>query len=306
MSGLYTVPQPPERVSPERLRVVSAKRKVVLCADDYGLSEAVSRGILELARMGRISATGAMTNCPAWRTMAAPLRELGEKVAVGLHLNLTAGAPLGPMPGFAPGGQFPRMGDVLARALTGRLPLDEIGDEIARQLGAFEEAFGQAPAFVDGHQHVHVLPGVRGALLRVLQNRGHRDLWLRDPSDGVRAILSRDIGARKALSVAALAFGFAAAARKAGFDTNEGFSGFSPFDPTVEPGLVFGAGFHKIGPRPVVMCHPGEVDEELRTLDGVVETRPLELRYLASDAFHELLEFFTIALARSPHQPPRT
>lgn len=265
------------------------KRKVVLCADDYGLSEAVSRGILELARAGRISATGAMTNCPAWRTMAAPLREIKERVAVGLHLTLTAGAPLGAMPRFAPEGRFPAMGHVLRRALTGRLPLDEIGPEIARQLQAFEEAFGQAPAFVDGHQHVHVLPGIRSELFRVLQEAGYHNLWLRDPSDKAGSILARRLAARKALAVSALALGFAAAARNAGFDTNEGFSGFSPFDPAVEPAQVFGSAFKGLGPRPVVMCHPGYVDDELRSLDAVIETRPQELDYLASDDFAVLL-----------------
>lgn len=280
--------------------MASTKRKVVLCADDYGLSEAVSRGILELARAGRISATGAMTNCPAWRRMAAPLREVRDRVAVGLHLNLTAGAPLGAMARFAPGGAFPRMGELLPRALTGRLPLDEIGAEIARQLDAFEAAFGQAPAFVDGHQHVHVLPGIRPALLDVLRRAGYRDLWLRDPSDKVRSILARRVEAKKALAVKALAFGFAKAAQEAGFDTNEGFSGFSPFDPAVEPGQVLHAALHKLGSRPVVMCHAGYVDDELRSLDLVVETRPQELYYLASGHFATLLATRNIELAPSP------
>lgn len=269
---------------------MTARRRVVLCADDYGLSEAVSRGILELARAGRISATGAMTNCPAWATTAAPLRELGDRVAVGLHLNLTTGAPLGPMPRFAPGGRFPRMGDVLARALTGRLSLVEIAGEIERQLRAFETAFGARPAFVDGHQHVHVLPGIRGALLRTLQDGGYRDLWLRDPSDAVAAIWARDVGSRKALAVNALALGFRNAARRAGFDTNEGFSGFSPFDPAVPPEQIFSCAFERLGSRPVVMCHPGYIDEELRRLDPVGETRTQELAYLASDAFRMLLD----------------
>ena len=264
---------------------MTAIRRVVLCADDYGLSEAVSRGILELARAGRISATGAMTNCPAWARMAAPLREVKDRVAIGLHLTLTAGAPLGPMPRFAPGGVFPRMGEILPLALTRRLPLDEIGAEIARQLEAFEEAFGQAPAFVDGHQHVHVLPGIRSELLRTLKEAGYRDLWLRDPSDKVRSILARRLGAQKALTVSALAFGFAKAARAAGFDTNEGFSGFSPFDPAIEPAQVFTSALQKLGPRPVVMCHPGYVDDELRSLDAVIETRPQELACLASGDF---------------------
>ena len=42
-------------------------RNVILCADDFGLADGVSRGIVELAEMGRLSATGAMTNMPGLR-----------------------------------------------------------------------------------------------------------------------------------------------------------------------------------------------------------------------------------------------
>ena len=94
-------------------------KPVVLCADDFGLTEGVSRGILELARMGRLSATSAMTNCPAFPRMAPGLADL-DGVAVGLHLNLTTGEPLGPMPAFAPAGGFPEVREVVRRAFTGR------------------------------------------------------------------------------------------------------------------------------------------------------------------------------------------
>src|SRR5919112_15611 len=88
-----------------------AFRSVVLCADDFGLADGVSRGIVELAAMGRLSATGAMTNMPGWRRAAADLTPLEGQIAVGLHLNLTTGSPLGPMPQVAPSGLFPALRD---------------------------------------------------------------------------------------------------------------------------------------------------------------------------------------------------
>src|SRR5215211_4736326 len=120
-----------------------------------------------------------MANCPAFAAMAPELKALDGRIGIGLHLNLTAGRPLGPMPGFAPRGSFPGNGEMIARALAGRLPREEISAEIERQLDGFEAAFGRAPDFVDGHQHVHVLPGVRSELLRVLAHRA-AGLWLRD------------------------------------------------------------------------------------------------------------------------------
>jgi predicted glycoside hydrolase/deacetylase ChbG (UPF0249 family) len=282
---------------------------VVLCADDYGLTEGVSRGILDLAERGRISATGAMANMPAWPRLAASLRALGHgAIGVGLHLNLTTGAPLGAMPGLAPAGAFPRLGALLrqvlpARGAAGAALEGELAAEIERQLDAFEQTHGAMPDFVDGHQHVHALPVVRRVLLRILSQRypaGGRRPWLRDPSDGLAAILRRGISADKAATVALLSAGFRRAARTAGFDTNEGFSGFSPLQASTPAARVLGRALLSLGPRPLIMCHPGHVDAALRALDPAVESRPLELAYLASKGFGELLARHRVRLVPRP------
>jgi len=276
-------------------------RQVVLCADDFGLTEGVSRGILDLARMGRLSATSAMTNRPWWPRLGSELDASGGRLGIGLHLTLTLGEPLGAMRRLAPGGVFPGLPEVMQAALLRRLPLDEIGAEIDRQLAAFETVRGQAPDFIDGHQHVHVLPGIRGRLLRALEERGWATrVWLRDPSDRLGAIARRRVAARKALTVRVLATGFGRTARDAGFAVNEGFSGFSLFDPMRDTAADFEAYFAALGPRPVVMCHPGHVDADLARLDPVVEPRAREQAYLASGAFPGMLQRRGAALASRP------
>lgn len=280
---------------------MSAQRQVVLCADDFGLTDGVSRGILDLIGRGRVSATGAMTNMPGWRRAAPGLRPYMGRIGIGLHLNLTVGAPIQPMPHLAPDGSFPPLGRLLSGALRGRLSVEEIREEIRRQLVAFELVHGAAPDFVDGHQHVHVLPPVRQALFAVLVEGGYAGrLWLRDPSDLATSILRRPVGRGKALIVKALARGFRAQARAAGFRTNEGFSGFAPLDLSIPPGRVFASALSNLGPQPVVMCHPGHADDALRGLDPAVESRPEELAYLSSDAFGALLEERGVALCPAP------
>jgi chitin disaccharide deacetylase len=280
---------------------MSSFRSVILCADDFGLADGVSRGIVELAEMGRLSATGAMTNMPGWRRAARSLMPLRDRTAVGLHLNLTAGSPLGPMPRLTPSGRFPTLKDLLPKALKRQLPGSEIAEEISRQIDAFEEAFGDAPAFVDGHQHVHVLPAIRPALIQTLKARGYAGrVWLRDPSDKAMAILRRPIGRNKALIVKSLARGFARSAHAAGFRTNRGFSGFAPLDLSVPVARVFEEAFSKLGAHPLVMCHPGYVDDELRALDPALESRVEELNYLKSDAFRDLLEERGLRLVPRP------
>nr|WP_244424578.1 ChbG/HpnK family deacetylase [Methylobacterium nodulans] len=279
----------------------------MLCADDYGLSPGVSRGILALARAGRLSATGAMTNLPSFGREAPALREFDGRIGLGLHLTLTAGTPLGAMPRLAPSGRLPALGRLMRMAFAGGLDAAEIAAEIARQLDAFERAIGRPPDFVDGHQHVHVLPGVRGALLLTLKTRGLAGrLWLRDPADRLAAILARP-SAPKAALVRALSLGFREAAGRAGFPTNRGFSGFSDFASGDGVAPAFERAFAALGPAPLVMCHPGEVDEGLRALDPVVESRPAELAYLASERFVAFLEKAGLVLAcRPPTVPFRT
>lgn len=252
-------------------------RSFVLCADDFALTEGVSRSILELLAAGRLSATGAMTNRPHWPRLANELAAFSGKADLGLHLNLTCAAPLLAMPTVAPSGTLPKLGELAPLALRSGAARAEIGAEIARQLDAFEQHLGRAPDFVDGHQHVHVLPGIRHQVLDALVARYPAgSVYLRDPSDSIAAIRARGVAVGKALTVAGLATGLRRAAARRGIPTNRGFSGFSPFDPRRDFARDLEAFLVQPGPAHLMMCHPGHVDDELVTLDPVVATRPLE------------------------------
>jgi chitin disaccharide deacetylase len=287
--------------------------RLILCADDYALTPGVSWGILKLVALRRLSAVGCMTNRPGWLSDAPALlayRALGNsddkceasgKAAIGLHLNLTLGQPLGPMPSLAPHGTLPAFGALAKLALSGRLDRVEIEAEICRQLDAFEQAAGSPPDFVDGHQHVHVLPVVRSALFEVLTKRSLAGrIWLRDPCDQLASIMARGIAVPKALVIGALGAGFGKRARALGFATNRGFAGVSPFDPSRDFGADMARFLMRPGPAHLVMCHPGAIDDELRGLDPVIDTRPQELAYLASDRFKDLLAATQTILVSGP------
>lgn len=252
-------------------------RGFVLCADDFAMTRGVSRSILELLAHGKLSATGAMTNRPHWRGLAGELAAFSGKADLGLHFNLTSGAPLATMPSLAPGGRLPKLGGLSRLALGSAAARREIAAELDRQLDAFEEALGRAPDFVDGHQHVHVLPGVRRAVLDAVARRYPLgSVYLRDPADSVSAIRARGVAVGKALVIAGLAAGLRPAAARRGIPLNHGFSGVSPFDPTRD----FAADLPRFLKRPgrahLVMCHPGFIDDELRALDPVIGSRPVE------------------------------
>lgn len=261
--------------------VADLRPAIILCADDYAISRGVSRAIAELAAARRLSATSALVNLPGWVRLGPRLAPLRERIATGLHVNLTLGPPVGPMPRLAPSGTLPSLGRLLALGLAGALDATEIAAEVTRQIDRFEQETGYPPDFIDGHQHVHVLPGVRMAFMRAVISRftAERPL-LRDPADRAKAILARGGAVAKALLVAALARGFGAHARASGFPTNSGFAGFStfgtssPFERELERFLI------RAGAAHMVMCHPGYSDAEPVRLDRILTRRRHELEAL--------------------------
>ena len=109
----------------------SARGWIMLCADDYAMTEGVTRSILELASAARLSATSAMTTSRHWPDAAEKLARARDRVSTGLHVNLTLGPPLGPLPRLAPGGKLPTIGDITAQAIGGKLDTTELRAEIA-------------------------------------------------------------------------------------------------------------------------------------------------------------------------------
>lgn len=260
------------------LSFIEPGAQVVLCADDFGMMPGINRGIAELAAARRLSATSAMVTLHEFAASADLLRGMRGHLATGLHLNLTVGAPLGEMPKLAPHGELPQHPDLVRRAVSLSLDQSEIEAEIIRQIERFEAAVGFAPDFVDGHQHVHALPGVRNALVSVLTRvfTGAKPL-VRDPADTLSAIVRRGACVSKAFTISLLSRGFGELVRQAGFPTNHGFAGVSAFDTRRDYALELAAFFKQRGPRHLVMCHPGYVDPGLGDLDSVVERRRQEL-----------------------------
>lgn len=258
---------------------------VILCADDYGLSAGVSRGIRELLAGHHINATSAMVTFPRWAEDASALAALRDHAALGLHLNLTVGSPLGAMPGLAPAGRLPTIGQATRLAVTGRIDVAEVAAETLRQLQAFEASAGFKPDHVDGHQHVHVLPGIRQGVLSAMSTfYGDLRPLVRDPSAKLPTIMRRGGAMTKAFALSLLSSGFRVAARRRGFFVNNGFSGFSGFDTSLPYDREIEVAFRFAGQGGIVMCHPGYPDDELAERDPVLARRAQELAALRGNA----------------------
>lgn len=262
----------------------------MLVADDFALSPSVSKGIVEALEAGRLSGAGAMTNRPFWTEGARDLRAAGLLARAGLHLNLTCAEPLTAMPRLAASGELPKLGVLLRGARKHGLPDSELRQEISAQLDAFTEHAGGPPAFVDGHQHVHVLPQIRDILFQELQARSWAGkVWLRDSADRPAAAVMRGVEIGKALFVGGIARRFRRLAEAAGFATNRGFSGFSAFDPMRDYGADFARYLRAPGEHHLVMCHPGYADDALAAVDPNTISRERELNFLLSPRFREVV-----------------
>lgn len=251
-----------------------ADRSVILCADDYALSAGISGAIQELAAEGRLSATSAIVTLDRWPEDARHLRSVRDRMSLGLHINLTLGSPLGSMPSLAPEGQLPNLGSLLARACAQRIDRSEVAAEVTRQLDRFERELGFAPDHVDGHQHVHALPGIRDGVLAALAARfPSRRPLVRDPADHAASILARASAVGKSLLISLLSLRFGKAARAAGFAVNTSFAGVSSFDRRKLYAQELAAALSVTSRRHLVMCHPGHVDAALAKLDPIVGRR---------------------------------
>ena len=273
-----------------------------LCADDYALTPGVSRGILEALDAGVLTATSVMTTSPWWPDESAALARFAGRADIGLHLNLTLGAPLAPMPRLAPTGQLPGVSDLLRLARRAKFPFDEVSVEIERQMDRFEAILGRQPDHIDGHQHIQVIAPVRRSIFAALRRRGWTP-WLRASGDNPIRIIRRRACVKKALGLAILSREVRSSAFAEALAVNDGFAGFSSFRTEDDYGRLFGRYLIAPGARHLVMCHPGYIDDELRQLDPVVESREQELAFLLSSRFADTLARAGARLTRISKMP---
>jgi hypothetical protein len=131
---------------------VTPARRLIVNADDYGLTAGVSRGILEAHRRGIVTSTTLLVNRPIEASLIEALKASG--MGVGLHLNLTLGPPVAPARRVASlldgEGRFVRD----AREAARRARPDEARIELGLQIDEFRKIMGRFPTHLDSHHHV--------------------------------------------------------------------------------------------------------------------------------------------------------
>ncbi|MGA7488730.1 MAG: ChbG/HpnK family deacetylase [Xanthobacteraceae bacterium] len=274
-------------------------RRIWLCADDFCISDSVDIAIRDLVVRGRLNAASVLVVAPSFHRSEAisldALNAVAPRVAIGLHVALTAPFPPSSK-GFAPvrEGAFLPLAATFRHAVMRRFEREMLVAEIAGQVRTFVETFGRAPDFVDGHQHVHLLPQISDAFLEVVKETAP-NAWVRQCG---RALpFAARFADRKALLLDVFSSRFRRAAAAMGVRTNPAFAGAYDFNDDADVPTLFARFLDGLPDGGVVMCHPGFVDAQLRRLDPLTTLREKEYAFLAGDAFPALLASRGVALA---------
>jgi len=275
-----------------------ATRRICLCADDYGISPGVNDAIRKLLLRGRINATSVMVVAASFnRAEATPLMILkagSQQVAIGLHVTLTA--PFRPLStGYGPlrAGAFLPLKATLRAAMLRRLKPQKIAVEVGAQIKAFAAAFGRPPDFVDGHQHVHIFPQVREAVIAAVRHAAP-DAWIR--YCGSTRSFAKLLSDRKGLLINHMSRALRRRAGEFGLKTNPAFAGTYSFKESADYAALFPGFLKHLPDGGVVMCHPGHVDDQLRRLDTLTDLREKEYAFFAGDAFPGILQKHRVTL----------
>ncbi len=267
-------------------------KEVVLCADDYALNAPVSQGIVALVVLGRLSATSVMSLSPRWAEDVVALRDVRERLDVGVHLDWTSSFAI-------EAGHGRGLAQVMARAALRLYKQKTIEDEIERQLDAFEAHWQAAPDHIDGHQHVQQFAVFRHALAEVLMRRyGHaaQRPWLRVShvaQPGLKAKVISAMGSQ----------GIQQWAQHNAWPTVGPLLGAYGFDGSMDDYAQSMQGWlsHLPEDKPaIIMCHPAvsaQADDEI----GAARKR--EFAYLAGHDFVQHMFDAGVRLVRGSGKP---
>jgi predicted glycoside hydrolase/deacetylase ChbG (UPF0249 family) len=237
-------------------------KRLIVNADDLGRSAGVNRGILRAHREGIVTSTTLMANAPRAADAAALVRDQ-PRLGVGVHLVLTFAQPLSP-PDEVPslvraGGLFPRR----PQEIRGRVRGEEALAEFKRQIERATSLLGRPPTHLDTHHFVQEDDEVLWALMEIAREH---DLPARHKTPAQRERL-------RAMEIR----------------TTDHFRDEFYGREAVTARRLIGIIERLPDGTTELMCHPGDVDEELRS-SSYADERPLEVKALTDPAVRRAIQ----------------
>ena len=302
-------------------------RRLIVNADDFGLTSGVNQAIAEAHHHGVVTSTTLMAGGRAFDG-AVQIAGANPKLGVGCHIVLVDGQPVGrpeQVRSLLAPANMPRLplrrksvrrvsatmspqnafydgfGHIALRSMRGKLSSEQIQEEVVSQIQKLQHA-GIDVTHVDAHKHTHMLPQVAGAIMRAASSCGVQAI--RNPFVPLTSLVLWHVARRpklwKRFSEVALLRkyhdSFRRQASANGMSTTEGSFG-----------VVITGALNEDLFRAVVesipegtwefVCHPGYNDDELSHVrTRLRESRAKELAVLTSPWARQILDEHKVQL----------
>jgi len=281
---------------------------MILCADDYGLSNAIDEGILELVEEGRISSVSCMVSGKNIDNSYLHLKKFINKVDIGIHLTLTEIKPLTRCPvnsGIAGREAEPlTFKDLLLNSYLGNVNSDVLVEEISAQIEKFISLFGKFPNSIDGHQHVQQLPIIRQYIVSTLPQWNAGRFYIRTSLVPMQWLLFKGLPLSLSVFFGNLFITYPGRSltrflEKQEIPHNRYLLGYYDYKRGIPFEKIFSS-YMSINPgaKDVFFCHPGHLDINGYADDPIKESRPDNFNFLKSSTYNKLLSTGSIAINR--------
>ncbi|MFZ5801904.1 MAG: carbohydrate deacetylase [Candidatus Omnitrophota bacterium] len=235
-------------------------RALILNADDCNLTRGVTEAILECHQRGIVSSTTCLINMPLKERLLKKIASQ-KRLGLGLHLNITLGAPVSPWRSVLSLLSADRQFD---RSLLNPCRFPKAGEvfrEYENQLCLFRKFFRRLPTHLDTHHQLHDHRFYFAILYRLARKYRlpiRRSWGVRIPGLGIRT--SDHL--------------FGGLGSKRGWSRGK----FGRLLRTLPPGLT------------EVMCHPGKNDPDLKKASSMTAAREIECRIFRDPKWKRILK----------------
>jgi hopanoid biosynthesis associated protein HpnK len=149
---------------------LKSEKRLIVNADDFGLSRGINEGIILAHQKGILTSATLMANMPGF-IQAVMLAEQNPRLGVGVHLNILRGAPVSSserVPSLVgPGGRFWTHLSILIRKLISKsIRTEDVETEWRAQLEKILAA-GIRPTHFDSEKHLHTWPPLFRTVLKL-------------------------------------------------------------------------------------------------------------------------------------------
>ena len=258
-------------------------KKIMICADDFGIAKNINLAIYELAQRKRISAISCIVMPESNQKDFQRLKSCKEQF-LGLHFNLTHNffrvkTNKQPSPGQSILG-------IYSEILKNSFSQKKIEIEFEKQWNRFCDLTQSQPDYLDSHHHIHQLPYISDAILNSLSRLKFKsDFFVRNTAN----IVEIDSLFLKKVFLNFFGKKMRSQLKKSKIETNKNFTGFYDYKNQKMSLEIVYKFLQNIKDDTMMMVHPalGDTPE----LDDLMSSsRKSEFSLIMSDDFMDLIK----------------